>query len=647
MRTFISIIIFILFTVINAFAKKDIYDMSINELMNIEIKVSDSKETTLFSSPSTVSIITKEDIKNYNYLSVPEALQSVAGLDVQNTIIDKNVVHSRGVLQNFYANKILLMINNIPTWQPTYGAGYLERIDVQSIERIEILKGPASVLYGSNALVAVINIILKDDSENLSINGSMANNSSSNVSVNLSKNIGDFNLFVALNNLRLRPENISLENRTGENLDDKTSFNFSNNFNQRNITSALSYGNHKLMFNGFSSEYQYMGASHSYQSGGNKLVLNQGGLISYNYTNQLTDKLNLNLNAHYESFVRDFSLSADNTTAINIQSNRSELRTILSYDLNSYFDFDIGGDFSNNISDSFKGYNTIDGEVIGNNLPDSSKYYNFSAFSSIKFHSKYIESNLGARYTNNELFGNDISQRFSSMLSLNEDNKIKFIYGNAFRTPTLFELYFVHPTVLGNTNLNPEKNTSLELSYLHKNKWFYFQVLAYYQEIKNLISRFNPEDGSTPFYQNLDNLIAHGLEAEFIFNSSYLNGFLNYTYINSNSDSDELNNYKYVQNHKINLGLNKKIRRFLISGNMNWWSFTNGHLARINEQMDLNLSCSYEIPDENISFSIIGKNLLGNRRWIPEYIRKYDNINAIPSYDYFQTIFLSFNYTIN
>ncbi|MCJ8344997.1 hypothetical protein MJH12_05615, partial [bacterium] len=69
-----------------------------------------------FSSTSTVYIISKNDIENYNYLTISEALSHVPGFEISRSYLKHDIATSRGVLQNQYANKILFMIENIPTW---------------------------------------------------------------------------------------------------------------------------------------------------------------------------------------------------------------------------------------------------------------------------------------------------------------------------------------------------------------------------------------------------------------------------------------------------------------------------------------------------------------------------------------------------
>lgn len=91
--------------------------------MNISIDVSSTEAVNIFNTPSNVTLIDRETILRYEYQAVAEAIRSVAGIEVLQSNIDRNIITSRGVLQNYYTNKVLIMINGISTWQPIYGSG--------------------------------------------------------------------------------------------------------------------------------------------------------------------------------------------------------------------------------------------------------------------------------------------------------------------------------------------------------------------------------------------------------------------------------------------------------------------------------------------------------------------------------------------
>jgi len=108
----------------------------------------------------------------------------------------------------------------------------------------------------------------------------------------------------------------------------------------------------------------------------------------------------------------------------------------------------------------------------------------------------------GSRFTQNKQFGSNISSRVSALINLNENNSLKLIFGQSFRAPTMLELYFNHPTVVGNKDLQPETSTSYELAYLVRAGNFFAQIIGYYAEYDQLIQRYTPVVGQPATYRN-------------------------------------------------------------------------------------------------------------------------------------------------
>ncbi len=114
------------------------------------------------SAPSDVSVITSEEIRRFGYRTLAEALRSVRGL---YTSYDRNYSYLgvRGFLRpTDYNDRILLLVNGHTYNDDIYQSALMGNefgIDLEAVERIEIIRGPGSALYGGNALFAVINVV--------------------------------------------------------------------------------------------------------------------------------------------------------------------------------------------------------------------------------------------------------------------------------------------------------------------------------------------------------------------------------------------------------------------------------------------------------------------------------------------------------
>ncbi len=120
-------------------------------------------------SPSTVTVISSDDIKYSGAETVPDALRMVAGVDVMNLTLRDQQVGVRG-FNGFQSNKLLVMIDGFSVYEDLYGSVFWDflPITMDEIKQIEIVRSPVSTLYGANAFSGVINIITKSPED---ING--------------------------------------------------------------------------------------------------------------------------------------------------------------------------------------------------------------------------------------------------------------------------------------------------------------------------------------------------------------------------------------------------------------------------------------------------------------------------------------------
>lgn len=124
------------------------------------------KAQPISQAPSNVYVVTDEDIRHSGAIDLPTILRRIPGIDVmQLTASDFNVA-ARGDNQ-LRANKLLVLVDGRSIYLDTQGEVLWKNIPVTlpEIKRIEVLKGPAAVLYGFNAFDGVINIITKSPEE--------------------------------------------------------------------------------------------------------------------------------------------------------------------------------------------------------------------------------------------------------------------------------------------------------------------------------------------------------------------------------------------------------------------------------------------------------------------------------------------------
>jgi outer membrane receptor for ferrienterochelin and colicins len=147
-------------TVEAAMAKEapDYFSLSLEELVQIPVRSATRTNLPIQRTPGVVRSFSRQDIENLGIRSVKDLLGFVPGIQISQYRAGHGVIWVRGV-QSRYNDKVLLLLNGMPMRDSYYGHFSLESlVPVDLIEKIEILNGPGSVLYGANAFGGVISI---------------------------------------------------------------------------------------------------------------------------------------------------------------------------------------------------------------------------------------------------------------------------------------------------------------------------------------------------------------------------------------------------------------------------------------------------------------------------------------------------------
>ncbi len=144
----------------------DLVDLSLEELMDVEISLVSRKAEPLFAAPAATFVLTSEDIRRSGVTSIPEALRLVPGLVVARLDANKWAISARGFNGRF-ANKLLVQIDGRSVYTPLFSGVFWELQDVllEDVERIEIIRGPGATLWGANAVNGIINVVSKNSTE--------------------------------------------------------------------------------------------------------------------------------------------------------------------------------------------------------------------------------------------------------------------------------------------------------------------------------------------------------------------------------------------------------------------------------------------------------------------------------------------------
>jgi iron complex outermembrane receptor protein len=146
---------------------RELQQMSIDQLKDIDVTSVTGTSEALSSAPAAVYVITHEAIARSGAVTLPEILRLAPNLQVKQISASRYIITARGFSGNLdaqnFANKLLVLIDGRSVYTPLYSGVYWDMQDVvpADIERIEVISGPGSTLWGANAVNGVINIVTR------------------------------------------------------------------------------------------------------------------------------------------------------------------------------------------------------------------------------------------------------------------------------------------------------------------------------------------------------------------------------------------------------------------------------------------------------------------------------------------------------
>ena len=150
--------------------EKDLASLDLEQLLNIKVTTASKFAENLADAPGVMTVVTRDEIRRFGAITLREVLDRVPGLTGTSTYFtDRSLVAARGDQTRIDGGHILILINGRPSREVLEGgiiSDLLESFPVGVLERIEVIRGPGSVLYGSNAFSAVINLITRTAERN-------------------------------------------------------------------------------------------------------------------------------------------------------------------------------------------------------------------------------------------------------------------------------------------------------------------------------------------------------------------------------------------------------------------------------------------------------------------------------------------------
>jgi outer membrane cobalamin receptor len=614
-------------------------EVSLEDLLNAKISVTSTQGETILESSSVVTVVDRKMIEQHGYRTVEEALQSVAGITVMRSYLLQGMVTSRGVLQDLYANKNLVLINNVPAWHAVTGESRIERVGINDVERIEVLKGPASVLYGSQAYTSAINIVTRSakpgtQSADATIgtrgeSGSfrMAAKSGAEFSVGVNRDLGQ----------RINYNFLDENGTTGVVRDYEDAF---------DATMQAKYKGNTFLLNAYDSTMNTFGSAPAFKLGANTPHLLNGLLTSYQFDHIFAAKLSVLGRGFYDSEYREFSRDNIDAVYAPIDGYRSGATVRANYAATKEVNVEVGTDYEYRKTREATSRNRLTGAILDGftNRGETET----SVFSQLDWKPGRWRMVGGTRYTNNSLFGGNVSSRGTVGYRITHRDAVKFIAGQSYRSPSLFEMFTATPNISGNLDLKPETSDSVELVYQHAQGGFYTQIGGYWAKYDHKIFRQKgtppptaPNPNAPVFYINGTPFNATGIEAETKYTSQrWGTYFANVDFVSGTSGDlvveqpgSYLNyNFRYVPKYNTKAGAARQWGPLGASASLDHSGGTDGAFGPIDPWTDVQLNVWFEYPIKGVILrhTLSGRNVLDSNIAFPEYSRRRANVNELP-----------------
>ena len=497
---------------------------SLEQLMEIEVTTvygASKFEQKITEAPSSVTVVTSEEIKKYGYRTLAEILGSIRGVFTTN---DRNYSYLgvRGFGRpSDYNSRILLLIDGHRVNDNIYDSSSLGTdsiLDVDLIDRLEFIRGPGSSLYGSNAFLAVIQIFTKKgrDQKGVEASGeagsldtykgrlSYGNRFKNDLEVMLSGSYYD-----SKGNSRLffkEFDSPATNNGVAENCDNDRSYNFFATLSKKDWTLQGAVNDRKktIPTGSFSTDFNNPG-NHTDDG---------WAYLDLKYEHGFQNGLDLTARVFYDQYQYngDYIYSG----RVNKDYSLGQWWGMESRATRTWFEkhkVTLGVEYIDNVRQDQGNYDLAPYFI---NLEDKRSSRNYALYAQDAFAIlKNLIFNAGVRYDYFDTFGGTTNPRMALIYSPLEQTTFKLLYGSAFRKPNDYELYYNDQgvTTKSNPNLRPETITTYELvweQYMGKN--LRGSSSFYYYTIDDLINQsIDPADGLLVF-RNSGKTEAQGLE---------------------------------------------------------------------------------------------------------------------------------------
>jgi outer membrane receptor for ferrienterochelin and colicins len=500
----------------------DLTNLSLEDLMKIPVSGASKFDQKTSDAPASITIITADDIQRYGYRTLADLLRSVRGVTVS---YDRN--YSYAGLRGFsstgdYNSRFLVQVDGHRINENIYSQALIGTefiLDLDLVEKVEIIRGTGASIYGSNAFFGVINIFTKNSSEfgQPQIAGSYGSYDSFKGRLSYGRKL-DNGLDLALSGTDYYSKGQDLyfaefDNSTtpggiARNVDDDKS---------GTLFGRMKYGPLTLESAWVSRDKTIPTGSYGTDfNNPNTFSVDKSWYLDLKYHQTVYKNTEITARLFFDEYQYEGHYSSvgriNKDTALG-QSLGSEL-TVSRPLFDGSHRLTAGAEFVDNLAQNQK---NEDLDPYGLNLDSKESSEKWSFFAQDEYRmTSWLRIDAGLCQDHSPNFGDTLNPRLAFIIQLQDSTTVKLIYGTAIRPPNAYELYYEDGvTTKRPSHLDPEKNTTYE-AILEQRFFSNYRMSAgvFSYEIDDMIRQVNDPETNLMVFENSGQMTAKGFELE-------------------------------------------------------------------------------------------------------------------------------------
>lgn len=484
-------------------------------------------------APASVTVITAEDIERFGWRTLSDVLNGVRGFYVP-TDRTYDYIGTRGFSRpGDYNSRLLVVVDGHRTNETIYESTYSGTealLDVRLIDRVEVIRGPSSSLYGTSAFLGVINVITKRgrDFEKVRAWAEAASFGTLAGSVAAGQRWAGVEVLVGGRYLKGDGEHFYFpeydDPLTNDGIETVTDGQEAGNLFVKLQAGGLT------VESGYSSRWKHIpGAPYEvdFNSPGTR-SLDRRGFARVQYDAALGNEGRLSVSGAFDAYRYEGYFPYDGAVNRDVADGRwwtgeaQYNRRIGAHRL-------VVGGQHRLVTQAAQRNEDLDPYVL--RLADSTTTNTWGVFAQDEVRLGALLLSGGLRYDYFESFGGTLNPRLAAIVSVGTSTTLKALYGRAFRAPNNYEMYYGDQvSAKGNPDLEPERIATYEFLAEQRFAGRFRAAAAVYQyDIEGLISQVLDSGDDLLVFRNLDQVRGRGLELEFEADLGRIDAVASYT----------------------------------------------------------------------------------------------------------------------